>query len=255
MVQQVIYQYDCQYGFCDWYCVNFYIWIVVFFGDYFDFFICLVDCMFWYGNVGGRFQCYMCYNVLFVIDVIEDVVSVVVLKILCCDFIVILVVVQCYYVKFFVDFYVFYCIDVYQCMGDVCIQLVKYWFVKFCWYVVCYYCYFCVDGVIFFFQCVYQFVQCVKFVCIGVKEWIKFNLMLVFNFQWNVVYLGQVVVDFDVEFFCQVFFGDCFCCYVYCGFMCGRMFIIMVIVQVVFLFIGVICVFWMKNIFNCVVVL
>lgn len=138
--------------------MDFDIGIVMVFGDYFNFFVKVVNSVFWYGNVGGWFQCYMSNDLLFVVDIVENVVCMVVLEIVFGDFVVVLVVVQCYYVKIVVNFYVFYCVDVYQCMGDVSIQVVKDWFVKFGRNVIGNNGDFCVDGVVFFFQCVYQFI-------------------------------------------------------------------------------------------------
>lgn len=44
-----------------------------------------------------------------------------------------------------VDFYVFYCIDVYQCSGQFVIKFVVDWFILVWWYVVGDYVYVCID--------------------------------------------------------------------------------------------------------------
>lgn len=37
-------------------------------------------------------------------------------------------------------------------------------------------------------------------------------------------------MDFNIKFFGEIFFGNSFCCYVYGGFVGGRMFIVVIIV-------------------------
>lgn len=252
---KVIYQNDCQYCFSDWYGVDVDVWIVMFFGDYFYFFVKVVNCMIGNGNIGGRFQCDVGNDLLVVVDVVKNVVGVVVLEFGFGDFIVVFVVVQFYYFEVVVNFYFFYGVDVYQCVGDIGIQVVEDWFIEVWWYVVSYYCYFCVNGVVFFFQVVYQFIQGVDFIWVWIEEGVLFNLILIFDGQWNIVYLCQVVVNDDVEFCGKVFFGNCFGCYVYCGFVCRRMIVVVIVVQIIFLFVGVIGVVWMEQIFDCVVIL
>lgn len=94
-------------------------------------------------------------DLLFVVDIVENVVRMVVLEIVFGDFIAVLVVAQRYYVKVVVNFYVFYRVDVYQRMGDVSIQAVKDRFVKFGRNVIGNNGDFSVDGVVFFFQRTY----------------------------------------------------------------------------------------------------
>lgn len=92
-------------------------------------------------------------------------------------------------VEISINFNVFYCIQVYYGVGDVCVQLVEQWFVLVDWYIGSYYFNVCVDGIVVFVQGIYIGFQFGNDFGVWCEEWVVWYFVLVYEGDLDIVQL------------------------------------------------------------------